>query len=150
MARTKTYNLALLQLSVGGRKIGGFGAEGGVTITWGGDLFDVQVGADGEAVASFNNDQSAIVEITVMESSKGYRDLAELQAKQLGEVRTGPLGRMEVRMKDPINGDKLADQYGVFLNRPEMTKGKVAGERVFRISCPNAGASLEMGTGNTV
>ena len=64
MARTKTYNLALLQLSVGGRKIGGFGTEGGVTITWGGDLFDVQVGADGEAVASFNNDQSAIVEIT--------------------------------------------------------------------------------------
>lgn len=150
MARTATHNLALVQFSVGGRKIGGFGTEGGLTITWGSDLFDVQVGADGQAVASVTNDQSAIVEVTVMESSKGYRDLAELLKKQLGEARVGALGRMEVRMKDPINGDKVSEQYGVFLNRPEISKAKVAGERVFRIFCANAGDTLDMGTGNTV
>lgn len=150
MAKTKTYNLALVQLSVGGRKIGGYGVDGGIAITWGGDLFEVAVGADGQAVASVNNDQSAIVEITVMESSKGYRDLAELQKAQLQEARVGAIGRMEVRMKDPINGDKVSEQYGVFLNRPEMSKGKTAGERVFRISCPNAGDTVDMGTGNTV
>ena len=149
--KTKTYNLRAIQLSVGGRKIGGYGTDGGISITWGSDLFEVAVGADGQGVASVSNDQSAMIEITVMETAKGYKDLAELQKAQLGELQDGgAIGRMEVRMKDPINGDKIGEQYGVFVNRPEMAKAKTAGERVFRIWCPNAGDTVEMGTGNVV
>jgi len=148
--KTKTYNLAAIQFSVGGRKIGGFGADGGVTVTWNADLAEVVIGALGDAVANVSNDRGALVEVTVLESSKGYKDLAELQKAQLAELQDGgTYGRMEVRMNNPINGDTLRDQYGIFLNRPEMAMGKTAGERVFRIACPNAGANLDMGTANS-
>jgi hypothetical protein len=144
----KSYDLAKLLLIVGGYDISGFGEDGGVTLELGADRYEKTVGADGEVAVSANNDNTVIATINVMETSKAYRVLADLQRDQ--EDEEGALPALDFLMRDPINGDKVSDRYAVFMNKPAPSKGKKVGSREFRILLPNAAKGMTLGANNTI
>lgn len=139
----KTYDLKAVYLTIGGYRIGGYGASGGVSMAYGADIATPTVGADGEAAVSRSNDNSMTATITVMETSKSYRDLATLQAAQMAQEA---ITRLEFSLEDEINGDKFSDQYAVFLNRPDVAKGKGVGERVFKVFLGSAAETAKFGS----
>jgi len=81
----KTYDLASVFLLIGGYQIGGFGEDGAVSFEYGKPVASAKVGGDGQAVVSRNNDYSMTATITVMESSKSYKDLFTLYSAQQEE-----------------------------------------------------------------
>lgn len=131
----KTYDLTKVFLIVGGYRIGGFGESGGIEIEWSSGVAEPTVGADGEAAISRTNDNSAKVTITVMETSKSYRDLAELYQAQKGQ---DAVQRLEFLCEDTISGDKVTDQFAVFTAMPGISKARKVGERKFELFLPNA------------
>ena len=146
----KTYNIKAVTAILGSFPLGGgYGEDGGLEFEWDADLFEVTVGADGETAYSRTNNDNVTLTITVMESSRAYKDLATLMQAQLLLVDNGaPIAPLNFSMYDPINGDSCASQYAVFLNRPAPSKSGTIGEREFRISLNNAAALF--GTKNIV
>lgn len=138
----KTYDLASVYLLVGGYRLGGFGEEGGIEFEYGADIGETKVGADGQATFSRNNNDSMTATITLMETSKSYRDLAALMQAQI-DAET--IEALSFRMEDEINGDKVSARYATFLTRPTPNKGRAAGERQFKIFLPNAAAEAKFG-----
>jgi len=143
----KTYDLASVFLLIGGYQIGGFGEDGAVSFEYGKPVASAKVGGDGQAVVSRNNDYSMTATITVMESSKSYKDLFTLYSAQQEEEA---FERLEFRMEDEINGDKVADQYCAFLELPAPNKARSASEREFKVFLPNARKTLKLGNNITV
>lgn len=138
----KTYDLKSVYLLVGGYRIGGFGEEGAIAFEYGADLVEPTVSADGQGTVSRSNDDSMTATVTVMETSKSYKDLAALLIAQQAQ---SPITRLEFMMKDEINGDKVSGRYAVFLNRPTPNKGKKVGEREFKLWLSNSGETAEFG-----
>lgn len=138
----KTYDLKSVYLIIGGYRIGGYGAEGGIEFEFGAPIGEPTIGADGAAVFSRNNDDSMTCRITVLETSKSYRDLATLMAAQREEA---PIEALNFLMRDDINGDQVKDQYATFMERPAPSKAKKAGERVFVLFLPNAASTAQFG-----
>lgn len=138
----KTYDLRRVYLLIGGYQIGGYGADGGIELEWAEDIGEGVVGADGLGTFSRSNNKAATVTVTVMETSQSYRDLATLMATQEAETEISGLGFL---LKDDINGDKVAEQYPVFLSRPGISKTKKAGERQFKLWLPNAAENTTFG-----
>jgi hypothetical protein len=144
----KTYDLKKNILIVGGYDISGFGEDGGISYELGADRFEPTVGADGEVTVSANNNNSMVATIKLMETSKAYKVLADLQTAQ--EDEEGALPALPYLHRDPINGDKVSDRFAVFLNKPAPSKGKKVGEREFRILLPNAAKEMVLGGNNTI
>ena len=138
----KTYKLSNVYLLLGGYRIGGFGESGGVEFEYGADLGEATVGADGQTTFSYSNDNTMTATITVMETSKSYKDLAALMQAQVAQE---VISRLEFLMNDEVNGDKISDKYATFVTRPTPNKAKKAGERVFKILLPNAGETAKFG-----
>jgi hypothetical protein len=138
----KTYDLASVYLIIGGYRIGGYGEEGGIEFEYGADIGETKVGADGQATFSRNNNDSMIVTITVMETSKSYKDLAALMQAQIDAETIEALAFL---MEDEINGDKIRAAYATFLTRPTPNKGRTVGERAFKVFLPNAATEAQFG-----
>ena len=77
----KTYDLSAVKLAIGGILLGGY-AEGVAGLALGRPVGEFSSGADGEAVFSRSNNDAVFVTVTVMETSAGYRHLAQLAATQ--------------------------------------------------------------------
>lgn len=147
----KSYNFGLVQITIGGIPIGGFGTDGGIEFEQGSDLFEKTVGATGLVTYSLLNDDSMEATITVMETSAGYAALAAaMSAQVLAVSATGVIPPLPFAMIDVSTGDTLASAFCVFMTRPNMNKGRVAGVREFRISLVGAGALASYGTANLV
>ena len=142
----KTYDLSKVRCIVGTFVIGGFAADGGVEIEQAADIGEVTTGATGETVFSANNDKTLFVNITVLETSKSYRNLAALM--KLQEARIGPILPLPFLLVDAINGDTISSAYATFVARPGLAKGKTVGERVFRLALPGAAATAIYGALN--
>lgn len=141
--KPKTYDLKRVYLSIGGYQIGGYGTDGGIEFAFGSPIGEGSVGADGQGTFSRNNDPSMTCTITVMETSRSYRDLATLARNQAAEA---PIGAMPFLMRDELNGDSVSDPYAVFMEHAVPSKGRTAGERVYVLWLPNAREDATYGT----
>ena len=147
----KSYNLGLVQVTIGGIPIGGYDTDGGIEFEQGSDLYEKTVGATGLPTYSLLNDDSIEATITVMETSASYAALAALlQAQILASSATGVIPPLPFAMFDPSTGDTLASAFTVFMTRPNQNKGRTAGPREFRISLVGAGAIAAYGTANLI
>jgi len=130
----KTYNLATCFVAVGPVVVSGYSEDGGLEYEEGGDLFEDQVGSDGESVSSRVNNHDVYCNISLMETSKAYRDLMLLLEAQLLAVDAGtPITPLPFAMNCSSTGDTCLSLYTTFMARPPQTKGRTAGERVFRL-----------------
>lgn len=145
----KSYDLAKVQLVVGGVPIGGYGQDGGIEIAPAAPIHEVNTGADGLTVASKMNNTDAIATITVSEMSLGYATLGGLMKAQ--ELNPAPvLVPIPFLLIDPSNGDTVSSAFVIFVDRPTLGKARVAGERVFTLHLPGAYVSALYGTANVI
>lgn len=144
MANTpaKSYDLGRVQLSVGGQRIEGFGPDAAVAYERSAPLGTITTGADGQHTFSRSNNHGMIATITCMETSLGYKKLAALQKVQASQY---PISALAYSMYDPGNGDRVVDQYAVFIEAPAPSKGAEVGTREFKIFLPNAGDNALFG-----
>ena len=133
-----TYSFEATKLNVGGLDITGYGESMGIALAWETDALVPSTGIDGEVTYSLISNKNALMTVTVMNTSKGYRDLAALQRAQETQVKAGiSLNIMTVMYVDPFIGDTITSAKGRLLNRPNLSKGAVAGEVEFRIHIAN-------------
>lgn len=136
--QTKFYSFEKNFLIINGVRIGGFDDEGGIEYEYDSDLFEVTIGADGEATASYVANDLMAVTITLKETSDSYRILANLAASQRLIARTGTGGLLQISYKhfDPNVGDVVTTNSAIFMGRATPNKGRVAGSREFRLAIP--------------
>jgi hypothetical protein len=145
----KSYDLAQVVLVVGGVPIGGYGEDGGIEIAPVAPIHEVSVGADGLTVASKVNNTDAIATITLNEMSAGYLALAAIMKVQ--ELNPTPLLiPIPFLLIDPSNGDQISSAYTIFVDRPTLSKGRTAGERVFTLHLPGAAIGASYGVLNVL
>lgn len=145
--RSKFYNFANNQIIVGGISIGGFEEDGGVEYEFGSDIEEDAVGADGEVTFSHLNDDRLYVNIRLKETSKSYNDLGGLLLAQLTARRNlgAALFQVPYLHIDPNTGDEVASGEAIFMHRVGPNKGRVAGERVFRLCLPYGARNIVNG-----
>lgn len=142
----KFYNFKANRLLIGGFEIGGYDDDGGIEYEFGDDIHRHVSTADGETVISRVNDFRLTATVTLKETSKGYKRLANLlRIQKSNELGIDPLPFIHV---DPINGDIVASPYSIFINHPSPSKARDAGSRQFQILLPYAAFSVELGTFN--
>jgi hypothetical protein len=141
------YNFKTNIILINGIRIAGFGDEGGIEYDYGDDIHRHVSTADGETVVSRVNDFRLTATITVKETSRGNAILMGLlQQQRLNELSLEPLPFVHL---DPILGDLVRSSHAVFLNFPEPSKGRDAGDREFQILLPHAAGDLILGA-NTI
>lgn len=133
-------------LIIGTEFVGGFAEDGGVEYDMAADRYEDVNGADGVTTISQMNDNRMYADITLMETSKSYRVLANFQKVQEAQLIKLPLPYIH---RDQINGDTISEGTCVFMTKPTPSKGRTAGERVFRLLLPDgAGNGLLLGSQN--
>lgn len=136
MAETKVYNLHELTLRVGGISIdgGGAGEDEFVVVPESEDWTKV-VGAGGEVVYSRNNDESAEIEIVLLQTSSGNDALSALRLVQ----RSGPglPGAGPFYLSDRNGRTRYEGAVAIIMNSPEGSFGSQARERRWKISVPH-------------
>jgi hypothetical protein len=143
MTPLKTYDFSRVLLIVGGFEISGYGEDGGIEFEYPSDTLEHVAGADGQVTVSRTNDNRMIAHITVMETSRAYRDLATLARTQAAQLAIGPLPFL---MRCLTTGDEVPEQFAAFIQLPTPNKAKTAGERVFDILLPNAKKLAKFGS----
>ena len=145
----KSYDLSKVVLVVGGVPIGGYGQDGGIEIAPLAPIHEVSVGADGLTVASKTNNTDAVATVTLSEMSAGYLALAAIMKIQ--ELNPLPvLVPIPFLLIDPSNGDQVSCAFVIFLDRPTISKGRAAGERVFVLHLPGAAIPASYGVLNVI
>ena len=139
----KTYDLSAVKLAIGGILLGGYAEGGGIEVAPAAPVGEFSSGADGEAVFSRSNNDAVFVTVTVMETSAGYRHLAQLAATQKAAV--GRIPPLPFSFSDPINGTYITGAYCAFMEHTTVSKGATAGERVFRLVVPGVLKTWQLG-----
>jgi hypothetical protein len=137
--KLKTYDIRQVYLLIAGIPCSGYGNDGGIKITPNAAVAEHQVGADGEVVVNRNNDNSHTLEITLMETSRCVPLLDALIRTQAALPAYPPTA---VELFDLNTGDIITDSYCAFLARPEIAKGRKAGERVYKFLLPDPSVIL--------
>lgn len=146
MKVVKNYDLKHHNIiTLGGLRFGGFGEDGGVEYEYDSDVFEYVSGADGQVTVSDQNNEIMIATITLMETSKSISEMERLRDLQRKAARRGPIPPLPFIHIDIVQGDKIADTYAVFLDRPTPSKARSAGERQYRILLPYAAEAMEQG-----
>lgn len=140
MVPGKTYDISQNYITMNGHRIGGYGDDGGIEYEHGSDLVEVAVGADGEVTFSRSNNWLMYANITVRENSNSCRMLAQMQQMQEASPTIVPIAFYH---RDALNGDEVRDG-AVFVQVPGPSKGRTAGERVFRIALPNGRRGMRL------
>lgn len=147
----KTYNIAGNTVIIGGYDLGGYGEDGGLEYEFAEDIGEMTVGALGDAAFSYNYNDLVFVNVTVMETTRTYRDLYTLLAAQLTALRQGlPITPLNYFHQDANNGDLVTSAYAAFIQRPGPTKQRTVSERTFRLALPGAGESMVLGANNVI
>lgn len=147
----KSYGIAGSTVILGGFDLGGYGEDGGLEYEFASDIGEMTVGSLGDTVFSHNFNDLVFVNITVLESTKTYRDLFGLMNAQLLLMRQGlPILPLNWYHLDAFNGDLVKCPYPTFVQRPGPSKKKKVSERVFRLALPGAGEDMIMGALNVI
>ena len=144
----KTYDLSAVACTIGPVIVGGYAEDGGIEIEWAGTIGEVTHGATGLTTFSRNNNTDAIVTITVQETSAAYAAMGAQM--KLQENTPFVIIPQPFILVDSITGDKLSTATSIYLERPQMNKGRVAGERQFKLLLPGAAIGAIYGIKNLV
>lgn len=120
-APLRTYDLGKVNLVIGSFSITGFGDGDAVTIEPIEAVGEVTHGADGHATFSRSNVRTHTVTISLMATSKAYKNLMSLYEVQRLEA---PIEELAFLMEDEITGDLVRSRYFVFTDVPGITKAK--------------------------
>ena len=142
----KLYDLSSVICTVAGVIVAGFAEEGGIDAQPMADRGEWTTGATGESVFSRSNNKDWTIEITCLETSKTYKQLAALMQAQDLAMDGFTLVPLPFLMIDQVNGDRIGAAGIVFLTSPGMNKAKKVGERVFKLGVPSPLVSF--GTSN--
>lgn len=133
-----THNPAAHILFIGNLEIPGFGEQTGVTYE-AKTQAEVKVGIDGLAVVNFSaGSLHRKASITVMNGSMGAKNLAIAREAQKALIAAG--GRIAAnnyRHSDPQKGTTTTAAVAVFLNDPQGSLEKDAGELTYEIMLLN-------------
>lgn len=129
----KTYDLSRNYISVGGAFIGGADDDGFIEYAQVSEWNSVTYGADGEATVSRQNIKGLVATITLKETSNSVPILDALRAAQERQRKIQPLPFQHV---DELSGDTVTSLYAIFVNGPEPSKARNAGERTYEIHLP--------------
>ena len=112
-----------IALSIFNISISGFGEDSAVTITPNSDHRSHKVSLDGARVVSAKmNDRSAILKVTLMETSPSHRAL--LGIYRTDQASPGGAGAGGFEMRDLVNGDVESSETCWIKRRPERVVGK--------------------------
>ena len=134
MALVGTYDPAAVILTVDGLRIQGLAPDSAIQSEKTSES-EVTVGMDGVAVVSIAPGRARVVTITVLETSPGYRILADFWTDQRNTI--GAIVPRPFNLEDLINGDLLNDPEAVLLEGPVISKGARVGTREFKMLLPN-------------
>lgn len=144
----KSYDLAAVVCTLGPVICGGYGEEGGLEFEWGAPIGEISEGATGLTTFSRSNNTGCNLTISVMETSASYAALgAQMKIQELTPFVILPIPFF---MRDNITGDQIGSATSVYLERPAMNKGRVAGERQFKLYLPGAAIGALYGIQNLV
>lgn len=130
----KTYNLDQLSFSLAGIPItGGYGEGGSVTIKRNSELFEVVVGRSGDVVRSRTNDESGVVELTLLQTSPDNAKLAALA--RLDENTPNGAGVGVLQIRDRENGDLYTSAKAWVQKLPDSGFERKASDRAWVIAC---------------
>ena len=133
-----TYNLALVQITLGAFRVTGFDEDDACTIAPKGDLQESAPSADGHHVAySVINDNRYEVKITVRRTSLAFRRLGELQQAQMDERREGTVTALGFQAYDPVSGDKISEQSCQFMRAPDLPFNRTSSVAEFMLELPS-------------
>ena len=140
---SKTYNLRAVQLIVGGIPITGFGADDAISFEFDADLSEMAMGLDGEHVNRKINNDLVRCTISLLPTSAANAQLLALhrtveQALDAG-VEASAIGFL---MKDPLNGDVVADDVAYFQSMPTPNKGSDVSTSEWVMALPNARGTM--------
>jgi hypothetical protein len=140
MSDVKNYNANQIDLIIAGLPISDGYADGEfVNINQNGDDYALLVGADGSPVRSALNDRSAIVEVTLMQTSNGNSLFAALRSA--GEIQrlTGGAG-VDIApflIRDKLGTALYTAKESWIAKPPQVMYDKVATPRKWTIAIAN-------------
>lgn len=106
--------------------LSGFGKDSVITIEPNADHRSSTTGADGYTVSSKLNDESAVVTVTLLETTAAHRSLLALY--NLDRTSPGGAGIGAFEMRDLINGDVDSSHKAWIMRRPDRKVGPEAAE----------------------
>lgn len=113
-------------ISIANIMMSGFGVDSVVEIEPNADHRSHKVSADGHVVSTKNNDDSAILTLTLLETSSSHRALMALL--KLDKATPGGAGVGAFEMRDIVNGEVNSSEKCWIMRRPNKVVGKEAGE----------------------
>lgn len=128
----KTFNMAEMTVIFGNVIIGGYAPGNSIKVTMNSDLYNEQIGADGEGARARINDRSATIELTLMQTSASND---ELSAIAILDGNTGD-GVLPLLLKDP-NGNTVYSTNCAYISKlPDAEFGTELNSRVWMIKTP--------------
>jgi hypothetical protein len=112
---------------------GGFGEGGSVSIRKNENMFDYKVGRSGNVVRYKNNDRTATVEITLMQTSTLNSQLNAIAQLDMNASNGAGVGVFEC--KDNTNGDTYFAASAWLQSPPEVELGMEVTDRMWTILC---------------
>lgn len=128
----KTYNMKEMTVIFGNVIISGYAPGNSIKVTMNTDLYNQQIGADGEGARARINDDSATVEITLMQTSASND---ELSAIAILDKNTGD-GVFPLLLKDP-NGNTVYSTNCAYISKlPDSEFGTEITSRTWILMTP--------------
>lgn len=129
----RTYNPKEIIIIVGGFQLSGYADGAFVTVERKEDMFNLQIGADGEGVRSKSNNQSGSINIKLLQSSASNEILSSFA--KLDELSNA--GTFPILVKD-TSGTSLYSAESAWIKKIAPSEfGKEAGSREWEIETDN-------------
>jgi len=146
MSSSKTYSFKHTNVLVGTFKMGGFGEEGGVTVTRSEGKWVMTPGADGRVSRSYVASDAGTVAITLMQTSESNAVLSQLLATDTKTLRAQTL----LAIKDTLGGSVYTSTDAWLQGPPEVSLNKGVEEYTWTFDCADLAMYVAGGQGGFV
>ncbi|NRA93811.1 MAG: DUF3277 family protein [Psychroserpens sp.] len=146
MSSSKTYSFKHTNVIAGSFKMGGFGEEGGVTITRDETDFNKTIGADGRPSRSYIASTAGTVAITLMQTSESNAVLSQLLATDTRTLK----GQVPLVVQDTLGGSVYTSTDAWLQGPPEVSLNKGIEEYTWTFDCADLAMYVAGGQGGFV
>ena len=146
MSSSKTYSFKHTNVLVGAFKIGGFGEEGGVTVTRSEGKWVMTPGADGRVSRSYIASNAGTIAITLMQTSEDNATLSQILSTDTKTLRA----QFPVIIQDTLGGSVYSATDCWIQGPPEVTLNKGLEEYTWTIDCSDLAMYIAGGQGGFV
>lgn len=129
-----TYSPQDISVTVGGVDIHGFPDGDFVSVEFAEDAFSAVQGADGEVTWNKNPNTLATITLTLMATSPSNDYLSTLHITD----KLSGLGTAPIMIKDTKGRDLFISEAARIMKFANMTKGKEAGTREWKLTCASS------------